>query len=238
MKDKARELPRYLSLALVAIGLRFSIAPAAGELIHHWPLDGDSTDVVGGYTNLTEFGDPVYISGQFGQAVSFDGNDCLVQTTAPDPIPAQNYTLTGWVYMYASYTGGQEAYIGGAQDCAYLAVRATDRAAFTSYRTNCDGPNSSLPLNVWTFVVGTSSDVDGLKVYVDNVLVGTNVVQGASDRNWFAFGARADRHTSSGYLNGAVDDFAVFDHVLTPDEMQNVMKYGADRWKSRVHRGS
>ena len=80
-------------------------------------------------------------------------------------------------------------------------------------------------------MVGTSSGTEGLKVYVDNMLVGTNAVQAAQDRNWFAFGARADRHTTSGYLNGAVDDFAVFDHVLTPAEMHNVMKYGADRWK-------
>lgn len=39
------------------------------SVIHHWAFDGNAIDSVGG-KDLTEFGQPTYVPGRFGEAVS------------------------------------------------------------------------------------------------------------------------------------------------------------------------
>ena len=62
---------RILSAGIFALSIG---ATGAQTLLHHWKLDGDATDAVGG-ANGTELGGLSYVAGQFGQAVSLDGVD-------------------------------------------------------------------------------------------------------------------------------------------------------------------
>jgi PKD repeat protein len=76
--------------------------------------------------------------------------------------------------------------------------------------------------NQWHQMVATQG-ADGMKLYVDNQLVGTNAQTGAQDYAgyWRIGGDTTWGGNSSNYFNGSLDEVAVYSKVLTPAEIQD-----------------
>ena len=64
------------SLYLVPVALVLALLlgnTASADLVAHWAFDGDATDSTGNGHDGTEQNGPIYVAGQFKQAIEVDG---------------------------------------------------------------------------------------------------------------------------------------------------------------------
>jgi len=102
--------------------------------------------------------------------------------------------------------------------------------AYTGVEQEVQSP-ASTPYNngVWHMAVATMSPTDGMKLYVDGALVGTNP-NGVSQNYvgyWRVGPDNIWEGASSKYLNGSLDEAAVFNSVLTPSQIATDYTNGA-----------
>ncbi|MGC4110223.1 MAG: PKD domain-containing protein [Nocardioides sp.] len=102
--------------------------------------------------------------------------------------------------------------------------------AYTSVENEVQSP-ASTPYNngQWHMAVATMSPTDGMKLYVDGVLVGTNPNGTAQNYvgYWRVGPDNVWEGASSKYLNGSLDEAAVFNSVLTPAQIQTEYTNGS-----------
>jgi PKD repeat protein len=102
--------------------------------------------------------------------------------------------------------------------------------AYTGVEQKVQSP-ASTPYNngEWHMAVATMSPADGMKLYVDGVLVGSNPNGVAQNYvgYWRVGPDNVWEGASSKYLNGSLDEAAVFTSVLTPEQIAAQYTAGA-----------
>jgi hypothetical protein len=203
-----------------------SAAPSTGALlIAQWKFDGDSRDAIGA-RHGTPQGNVRYEAGRFDQAASFDGENAFM-TMANNPLPATNFTMTAWVYPHKN-SGGQ--YIAGTQNGGAQGafLRLNNQSAFANVlppaEMRTDG--GSVPAAAWSHLAMTVSHEEGLKIYVNGSEVAANrEATSHVPANNFTVAARPDVHGL--FFHGLIDDLAVWNRPLTPEEVAQAMNEGA-----------
>ncbi|MFF2371801.1 PKD domain-containing protein [Agromyces sp. NPDC058110] len=81
----------------------------------------------------------------------------------------------------------------------------------------------------WHQVVATQSSA-GMRLYVDGELAGSNTVAAAQSYNgyWRAGGDRTGGGSTNSYLDGTVDEFAVYQYALEPTTVRSHYQVGLD----------
>ena len=101
-------------------------------------------------------------------------------------------------------------------------LKDSETIGFSSQGINISGINGvTVPLGVWTHVVITY-DEQTLKFYIDGTMV--REVQDAGDIVNFNNPTIGNRAANDRQLSGSLDELAIFDIILTPAEVQQVMK--------------
>jgi uncharacterized sulfatase len=219
-----------------------SLAPSPKTLIHHWKLDGNASDSVGG-ANGTEQGGAGYAQGQFGQAVSLDGvNDFISTATAGNAIiPATDYTLMAWVHWNGA--NGSRGYIAGGQNGGTdgevfsmgKAADGSDRILFLNLLPNggqgnsiVESPAASISTGTWHHVAYTVHNSNGTTLYLDGTAVGTNPTRTTHTASTTVFNIGNNPQTGApNPFGGLIDDVAVFSGVLNSAEINNARNFGA-----------
>ncbi len=213
----------YLILFVLAI----ASLPARAGLIHHWKFDEDTAagdtiavDSVGGLNGTIQ--GAVTAAGKIGNALSFDGSDDSVEFS--NFIAPRQATIIFW--MNPASVGPRGRIFGSADEYeAYVESGLLVNQLFAAGSLpNYVVSNSTVVADAWIHVAlvydGTSNL---LQIYIDGVLDAENSM---ADDIWsggaFAFGHRAGRNNQ--YYNGLLDDFRIFDHILTQAEIELVMK--------------
>jgi len=208
-----------------------SLAPAQKEpsrLVAWWKLDNDANDSAGA-NHGTPHGNPTYVAGKSGQAISFDGNDYVDCGNASSlSFGTGDWTVSAWIKTTQSGTepenrgtvfanGGDEA--GGiryalAVNEEYLGtiVLTTDNDVYKVQATGRTVVNDG----VWHHVVGMRN-ASQLRVYVDGALDGTSPLpagydlSGASQHNAY-IGVITDHRDNSlfKYFVGLIDEVCIF----------------------------
>ena len=171
--------------------------------------------------NGTLVNETAFVSGQVGQAFSFDGVDDSADLG--NWFSLNDFTLSMWVKP-------------GASQVQYADIIDNNHVTGVSWVLQQDGTNTnsygfsgttffSLTANVWQHLVITHEGSGSVNVYRDGLLVATgshvinyngtqflrlgrwgNGLNLPSNRNW----------------NGQLDEFAVFDRALTANEVQSI----------------
>ena len=209
---------------------------ASADLMGHWPLDGDANDVSGNGRHGTLMGDPVFIDGAMGMALSFDGVDDYVNIDGykgitldpndPDSIqPA--FSVSNW--FVTTQTGGAREMVTWGTSAGR--TRLTWRVDVGTLRTEHGSGNlrGNTPVNdgEWhhaalTVAEGANLRPDVTKSYINGAEEST--FAGSNNPFELGFGAdvsigrRADK--DSRYWLGDIDDVRIFDHVLTQGEIR------------------
>jgi len=232
-----------LTAALATTGLMLAGTSAhAAALLHNWTFDGNTNDSAGSANGT--FGDANvsgenYVAGQVGQALTFDGVDDFVETAAGAIVPATDFTVTAWVFWEAG--NGQRATIAGGQQSGNAGeVFALSRDAaggdtklFLNLLANggqagsiVESPDGTVAKNAWQHVAFTVDSVNGSTIYLNGVAVGATPGRTTHDPTTnFVIGRRPDGE--SFYFDGLIDDVAIFDGVLTLNELATVRDSGA-----------
>lgn len=220
-------------------------------LVSYWPLDvdngGTTPDLAFG-NDLTAVNGPAVVEGKFGSAFSFNGTSQYLTTSheftdyAVKGLPiyvAGAYTVSLWVkgaaqtakYLFAegSTTSANPLFLlqTGQQSAnnakADVFIRANGGTTLLNH------PFSSAVVfdNTWHHIAWVDDRGVG-RLYVDGVLsLATNYTYspGSFSMNTTTIGALV-RSSVGGYFAGAIDEVAIWERVLTPEEIDHVRTNG------------
>jgi hypothetical protein len=135
------------------------------------------------------------------------------------------FSVSAWIYPLSTPTDsniGQVIAANYAGDGFFLYLSSTRNISFrvdaaTSYDIRC---SSSIPLNQWSFAAATYDGTQS-KIYLNGNLCGTI----ASSNNWLSsvfVGAASHTSGVTNNFNGTIDDVAIWNRVLTPEEISKL----------------
>ncbi|MTD12744.1 PKD domain-containing protein [Nakamurella sp. YIM 132087] len=189
---------------------------------------GPNGDQGGIYQNGVGLGAAGALQGVANTAATFDGGDDFVASTNAYNNP-KNYSEEAW-FKTTSTNGGkiigfgsnQSGSSGGYDRHVYLTQDGT--VWFGTWTGQENKANSAPGYNDgrWHHVVATQSTTDGMKLYLDGQLVGTNPQTSAQDfSGYWRVGGDTQWGCCSGYFNGTIDEAAVYNKVLSASTVSN-----------------
>ncbi|MDB4438337.1 lamin tail domain-containing protein [bacterium] len=212
------------------------------ELVAHWPLDGNAEDLLGNH-NGSDSGVTFGAEGaanHTGTAAEFNGSNSTITVPFDSATNPESFTLSMWVN--ADSTNGFASPVTSRDDTpgsvhGYLVYN--DSGGNWNFWTGTGGPSgawnqmSGGPVEVgsWTHLAVSYDDTSETKrLYVNGALAASNSAtnlyspNGPQSEN-LHIGSGADTGGSF-YFDGLIDDVALWDHALTPSEIEDVMIHG------------
>jgi hypothetical protein len=221
------------------------------NLLCWWKLDGDIIDSSYGCDG-TEIGDPTYDAGFFGSALylnntnSADSSDDIYASVPAGPVIS---TLTNSTFaIWVNWVGNEgdrrhQRFFSFGTDPAnslYLAPRISSSvpthfqissggvAQMVGYGGNAAQSGSAIPANEWHHLAVTiNADSDVFTLYLDGQQVGqltaatlTPSVLGITTNNWIG---RSEDPVAQRQYNGYLDDFRIYNKILTSADIQQIM---------------
>jgi hypothetical protein len=163
------------------------------------------------------------IAGRLGNAVKLNGADEYVSLPTGIVSALSDYTISAWVDPTADDTWARVFDFGrGTSVNMFLTVNGGGNGLRFGITTGGNGAEQDLtgggqlPLNTWSHVAVTLSGTTGT-LYLNGTPVATSATMtlkpsalGNTNQNWIGRSQYPDP-----YLNGAVDDFNIYDHALS-----------------------
>ena len=228
-----------LCLTMVTAGLVAGTSAATADTVPtpagHWALDEGSgstaADSSGNGQTGTLGAGASWTEGQVGaSAVAFHGTaDGNIDIPRPVVDTSASFTVSAWIKLN-NLSGYQTAVsIDGANISGFFLQLSGSTGSFAFTRRTADNTNSTEvradsavtpTANTWYHVVGVNDATAGaLRIYVDGV-PGT---QAPFTSNWAATGhtliGRGDYGGPVDFVNGAVDDVAIYQQALTESQV-------------------
>ncbi len=209
--------------------------PVVEALVSYWPLNGDLVDVAGTSDGTYNGGTATYVTGADGTAngaVDFSGVTHYITTTATNTYGSDR-TLTLFFNQDALSATLQVIAGSGSPDRTYLGTTGTDdiSAGGLGGGTAATRPVNGIAADTWFFAA--------LTVNATSRATGLEVRQvGGSFSYSDTFTSDAPQGTTPGTLsigglgnllhfNGRIDDVALFNRVLTTNEIESIYNAGS-----------
>jgi len=206
------------------------------DLVGWWKLDETSgitaADSSGNGNNGTLSSNPVWVAGQIGNGLDFDGYNDYASLPIGSVINSlTNCTITTWVNWNGS-SSWQRIWDFGTGETRYMFLTPNNgntgrpRFAITdntySNEDQTTAP-STLSTDVWHHIAVTiDADNHTHKMYIDGSYVAQNTFGyltpsdlGATNHNYLA----RSQFAADPYFNGTLDDVRIYDRVLTAAEI-------------------
>jgi len=238
-----KRLPLVISFVLL-----LALASSAwGGLVAWYPFESDANDSSGNELNGIAYGDPVYVPGRFGQAMSFDGVDDYVEI-APFKYAgdAGEFSVTFWFkvqniadtatnqgfpYLFnhgmTNRSNNVSVYFRSTEGDLRTHTRLMNPAKPADVRGSTGPlfildvfPGAALVDGQWHMYALTSSAVDGGTVYIDGVVVGSSPGYKGDMLNltdMIVLGRRGFQNEASRYLGGPDPNDGLIDDVALWD---------------------
>jgi hypothetical protein len=198
-------------------------------LVNHWPLDGNASDVVGGFDG-DEVGNPKWVPGYIGQAAELDGASHI---NVPDfEMITNDITFVAWIngWKAADWAG----IVGSRTPSACEMIFGDNDTVHYVWNDNAgdtwgwaDGP--VIPENEWCLVALTV-DPDKAVGYVytesDGLDQGSNDIPhveqtvGVLNIGW------VDCCGGGRYFAGLIDEVMIYDRALTANDLLQLATSG------------
>jgi hypothetical protein len=229
-------------LAAVAVMATPAAETSGATLVHHWRFDGDTTDSSGSGNDGEPFGDITYTDGISGQALLLDEVDDLVENDAAQQLPVlpeDTWSMNVWYnlgyFPSLAYGGG----FGGREDnsrvrsfLSFGPAGDHEDNAFYLWGSNIDvyADAQYLTDDQWHMYTITWDGMD-IAMYIDAELVHVTDVdkQGEFIADEYLARGEIEPIVSVGgpshwgeQLDGAVDEFAIWNGALTEEEVLNL----------------
>lgn len=200
---------------------------SAEGLVSYYTLDDNDTssnarDYIGGNDGTWNGNLPTQTTGQVGNAQDFDGSGDYVNLGTDEfQFGGNDFTYSAWVNGDSLSDGDNDRIIvthGGRQ--------GIDNTGSGNLRFTCSGPASlsfSASNNNWYHVVGVKSSTDGMKLFVNGNLEGSDAsATGSCDlisgETWIGGNSFENKH----YFDGQIDDVRIYNRSLSSTEVSNL----------------
>ncbi len=222
----------FIAPAKPARAATLSRPPSNLGLVGYWPLDEGNgvkaTDASGNGNTGDINGNPVWVNGKHGKALSFNGSSDYITMGDPTSLkPANNITFGSWfktssnnsdMTILRKRTYGYGLKMINGQSYCFVWENSGSNPAVISPLTYNDGK--------WhqsTCVYNST----GLYLYVDGNLVASSLSSNNSlyyQNDSVAIGR--DAGASSSYFNGSIDDVRVYNRALSATEISKMYSSG------------
>jgi len=209
------------------------VEPGATGLQTHYEFEGNTNDSSGNARNGTAMGNPTFVAGKVGQAISFDGLNDYVNIDGYKGITATNdlqpaFSITCWLKTTSAdgdmVTWGSRNGSGvGGQYCTFCLNGATLRAEHGdgNLRGNTPVNDGQWHHVALTVVEGGNLRVPNTLLYVDgqpdSVFAGSDNIFNVTADADVNIGRRASHEDR--YFIGSIDDVSIYDRVLSEEEV-------------------
>ena len=241
MKNKLTKNTRP-SLAVAALAICGLAAPANAAivdgLVEYWELDGDYNAGVdashAGSLVTTGAGSGTFVTGKFGSAIDLSnsgGNQAYISVGGDEndmDFAGGNMSFSAWYTTESLYTNWQTL-AGKGEGNGWRIARAGGSGngmTFSGRKPHNFAAQTDDQSGGWHHLVTTVEGGIRTDMYVDGELVG-------SDTSGYALQDRANAMQIGGNpdaanrgWNGNIDDVAVWDRVLTADEVSSIYNGG------------
>tara|TARA_B100000131_G_scaffold96718_1_gene93832 strand:- start:30 stop:2033 length:2004 start_codon:yes stop_codon:yes gene_type:complete len=199
-----------------------------GTALYQFQGDGDDSCTVGPY-DLTEVGSPSYVTGKFGEAISFNGtSQGVTSSSAVIPTPAAtislwfngNGTATAEFYIIGAGVGGSSYGLDIHYYNGNFWAGVVDGGSFQGVGTGYTPVSTS----EWYHLALTwdgSTSTDSMKFYINGILE-TNITPTvtAASLTYSSFGI--GKTATSTYAPGIVDQVRIYGSVLTSQQIYDL----------------
>ena len=214
----------FLAISLIVM-LPIVGLSAEKSLVLYLPFDGTLNDLSDTGLKGKLKGKADFIDGKSGKALLFDGKSSV-------EIPhdkALNLTKAHAISFWLKWDGG------GASWCPFIAKRSAGGANYQSwvgsdrifdYYNGAAVVSATTPLPLgkdWIFLTTTHDGKDTVSFYVNDAL---NSKQNAPAGKANNFPLLVGQDGVGNFGAGVIDELALFNQTLTPDEIRNLMKKG------------
>ena len=189
-------------------------------LIHYWSFDSDSTDDVNSWDYTVD--GATHISGECvlgSGCYLFDGiNDQLRYEN--QTLPPDEFTITAWVYENTTTTAQDMTFLHWWNDASGSGILFgySEDGMLADNTLNWQTVASSISVDNWIFFVMTYNGTH-MQYWKNNILQGTTssfnpFYQSMTDHLYIG-----THDNANGYLDGIVDEIAIYNKTLTPTEL-------------------
>jgi len=200
-------------------------------IIHEWKFEGNALDTSGSGNHGSWVGTASYSSGVFGGQAGYFNGSSWVQKLGANVFPLtagadadKGWTMNVWVNMYSSDIGDWASIAGfggtGGPDEGRW-IHGVDAKVSFSGTPPWGFSDEPYSIGGWTMVTAVAKD-SSFSLYANGELVldcGWNNPDDVVGRNIFAAGPL---FWSGNRFRGKIDDFAIWDGPLEPEQIQNL----------------
>ena len=186
------------------------------NLISYWKMDGNSNDSKssnnGTDTSIS------YSAGKFTDSAQFNASGDQISCGTSNTLNLTTFAFSGWVYpttpavdfsrILDRHTGTSAGY--------RIMMRSTSRNIIVGSGTEVES-SASLALNSWQNLI-INCNAGSITIYINGVLANTISITMAGSSG-LAFLMGSDGTGTDREWRGGFDDFAMFDRVLTAEEI-------------------
>ncbi|MDO8594906.1 MAG: LamG domain-containing protein [bacterium] len=198
-------------------------------LVNYWSLNEGTgtkaTDASGTGNTGTLTGGPTWVTGRYGQAVSFDGTDDYVSITDNSLASGSSITPSLWFNQTSSKTVGlfASAAASDAPGEFTMLVNSNGTVSFIAWisgggdRPHLNAASAAVSYGAWHHAVGVYDVSAGYAyIYIDGVLSGsTNTTLNSTTWNGPAIGSGGVGGSTTYFMNGKMDDVRIYNRALT-----------------------
>ena len=208
-------------------GVQDCYTPPSG-MVGWWPGDGDLSDIVAGHTGTAA--NTTYDAGKVMLGFNFSGTNSYVDldNVVVDTTAGAKNTVEFWMYK----RGGGGMPIGWSN--GYDLYNASGCLGFNTGQSNVLGENSTNIYNAWHHIAAvfyngvpnaTNSElwIDGVKQTLAECTVNPTTLSKSATSSARISGWRSG---TGYYINGIIDDFAIYNRSLTQPEIQGIYNAG------------
>jgi len=226
----------YIIITLFTVGILAGIAHARidpGTIVGMWLFDEGEGEIAkdssGNNNDMTLGGGVLWVDGQFGKALSFDGVDDFALAVVPDaPQGASLRTLTGWAKSNSpAIKSGVVAYgdpvLNGV--FGFLHYGGIWYSQLWGAAPDFDVPTNARVDTSWHHHA-VSYDGKNVIHYIDGIVVSNEPRNPATVGTKLIMGEEVDRNER---FNGFIDEVAILNVVLSQNDIKNIMAEGLKR---------
>ncbi len=199
------------------------VDPGTGNLVASYSFENNTQDGSGNGLNGTIMGNPAFVGGIAGMALSFDGvNDYVdLGNNAAFDITEQ-ITLSAWVNTNDAGSGLHKPYVGKGDNAYAIKHASSNTIEFFIFEGTWYVAQVRVDESFngeWHHVAGTY-DGNELKTYVDGILGATVAHVGLIDVQTHNLTISTNSQESGRYYDGAIDEVNIYDRALSKAEIR------------------
>jgi len=231
-------------LLFIMIGCVLSVhrVEASSGLVGSWSFDeGTGTSVhdsSGNGNNGTLMNAPVWSTGKYGDALTFDGIYDYVEIPHNETLTSSNFTIEAWIYLSSDVVGTQARKVSKQETISKSYSfdifgngygGSTGNQLLLSIGNGANWWNflsaTHLSNQTWYHVAGTHEGTTS-KIYIDGQLDknGTTSTQTANNTGVLTIGCQKQTGTNASFFfNGTIDEVEIYNRALSQQEIQGDM---------------